>query len=82
MEIQLPKEGCGVCNEMAMNEVKFSRDKYHLIEQMNAWLQENVGPGGWAPILDARWHIESAFGHSKYTFKDPRDAMMFALRWS
>lgn len=64
-----------------MTSVEFDKDKYHLIEEMNRWLRENVGPGGWAPVLDACWHIESAFGHSKYVFKDGKDAMLFALRW-
>jgi len=64
-----------------MTEVEFSKQQYHLIEEMNSWLRANVGDGGWRPMLDARWHIESAFGNSKYVFKDPRDAMLFALRW-
>jgi hypothetical protein len=64
-----------------MTEVEFSKQQYHLIEEMNRWLRANVGDGGWRPMLDARWHIESAFGNSKYVFKDPRDAMLFALRW-
>lgn len=64
-----------------MTEVEFNKNQFHLIEEMNQWLRENVGPGGWAPVLDARWHIESAFGNSTYTFKDPKDAMLFALRW-
>jgi hypothetical protein len=64
-----------------MTEVDFDKRQYHLIEEMNRWLRENVGEGGWAPVLDARWHIESAFGNSKYIFKDPKDAMLFALRW-
>jgi hypothetical protein len=62
-------------------EVEFGKGQYHLIEEMNRWLREHVGEGGWRPILDARWHIESAFGNSKYVFKDPQDAMLFALRW-
>lgn len=73
---------CLVYIEMAdMNTVEFDKDKFHLIETMNAWLRENVGPGGWAPVLDAKWHIESAFGHSWYKFEDPKDATLFALRW-
>ena len=66
---------------MEITEVTFNRDKYHLIEEMNAWLRSNVGPGGWAPVLDAKWKIEGAFGHHTYYFKDPRDATLFALRW-
>ena len=62
-------------------EVEFDKRQYHLIEDMNKWLRENVGDGGWRPMLDARWHIESAFGNSKYVFKDPHDALLFALRW-
>jgi hypothetical protein len=64
-----------------MTEVEFGKQQYHLVEEMNRWLRANVGEGGWRPMLDARWHIESAFGNSKYVFKDPQDAMLFALRW-
>lgn len=64
-----------------MNEVEFGRNQYHKIEEMNQWLRDNVGPGGWQPMLGARWHIITAFGNSTYVFKDGRDAMMFALRW-
>lgn len=64
-----------------MNEVWIDKRQYHRIEEINSWLREHVGPGGWAPVLDARWHIESAFGESKYTFVDPKDATLFALRW-
>jgi len=67
---------------MAMTEVNISKRQYHQISEMTAWLRANVGEGGYQPMLDARWHIESAFGNSKFVFKDPRDAMMFALRWS
>lgn len=64
-----------------MTEVDFGKDQYHKIEDMNRWLRENVGPGGWPPMLDARWHIRTAFGASRYTFKDPGDAILFALKW-
>lgn len=64
-----------------MNTVELDKDKYHLIEDMNRWLRDNVGDGGWMPMLDARWKIEGAFGHHTYTFKDPKDATLFALRW-
>ena len=61
--------------------IQFDKSKYHLINQMNDWLRTNIGPGGYAPVLDARWHIESAFGNTWYTFKDPKDATFFALMW-
>jgi len=64
-----------------MNTVVFNKDQYHQIHEMNAWLRENVGVGGWMPILDSKWKIEGAYGYHTYTFKDPRDAMLFALRW-
>jgi len=66
---------------MAMTAVEFDKDKYHLIEKMNLWLRENVGDGGWMPMLDAKWKIEGAFGHHTYHFKDPKDATLFALKW-
>jgi hypothetical protein len=66
---------------MEMTEVEFGRDKYHLIEEMNRWLRDNVGEGGWMPMLDARWKIEGAFGNHTYYFKDPKDATLFALKW-
>lgn len=64
-----------------MNEVRISKRQYHQIGEMTAWLRVNVGEGGWPPVLNARWHIESAFGNSKFVFKDGRDATMFALKW-
>lgn len=64
-----------------MTEVEFDKDKYHLIEEMNRWLRENVGDGGWMPVLDAKWKIESAYGRHTYWFKDSKDAVLFALRW-
>lgn len=64
-----------------MTEVEFDRDKYHLINEMNAWLRENVGPGGWLAPPECKWKVEGAFGHHTYYFKDPKDAMMFTLRW-
>jgi len=67
---------------MEMTEVNFGKRDYYRIEDMNKWLRENVGEGGWRPMLDARWHIESAFGESKYVFKDPKDATLFALKWA
>lgn len=65
-----------------MTEVNFGKRDYYRIEDMNKWLRENVGEGGWRPMLDARWHIESAFGESKYVFKDAKDATLFALKWA
>jgi len=64
-----------------MTEVEFGREQYHLIHEMNAWLRENVGEGGWMPVLDAKWKIEGAFGYHTYYFHDPKDAMLFSLRW-
>ena len=64
-----------------LNEVQISKRQYHLIGDMMYWLRENVGDGGWAPVLDARWHIESAFGNSTFIFKDGKDATLFALKW-
>lgn len=64
-----------------LNEVRISKRQYHLISEMTAWLRVNVGEGGYRPMLDARWHIESAFGESKFVFKDKKDATWFALKW-
>jgi hypothetical protein len=65
-----------------MIKIKFGKDKYHLVVEMNKWLKENIGHGGWQPMLDAKWHVESAYGTTWYVFKDESDAMLFLLRWS
>lgn len=66
---------------MDMTRVEFGKDKYHLVAEMNKWLRANIGPGGYSPVLDAKWHIESAFGNTWYTFKNDSDATLFALKW-
>ena len=64
-----------------MNQVEIDKRKYHLIGEMIAWLKENVGPGGWSPVLDETWRIESAFGNTKFIFADPQHATLFTLKW-
>lgn len=64
-----------------MTEVRFGKRQYHLIEDMNSWCKNNIGAGGWLAAPDHKWKIEGAFGEHTYTFKDPKDAVLFMLRW-
>lgn len=64
-----------------MTTVEFGKRDYHRISEMCMWLRENIGPGGYAPVLDAKWKIESAFGNTMFTFKEEKHASMFALKW-
>lgn len=68
-----------------VTEVSFGKDQYHLQNTMITWCEENLGPGGWASytaIGVRNWAVESAFGNTFFYFRDPKDAMMFKLRWS
>jgi hypothetical protein len=64
-----------------MTTIEFGKDRYHLISEMTKWLRDNIGPGGYSPAPDAKWHIESGFGNTWYTFENDSDASLFALRW-
>lgn len=70
-------------------EVQFSKDHYHLQDDMRNWCKENIGPGMWTystpntweGMNDCVWVIHSMFGSTFFAFKNDADASMFILRW-
>jgi hypothetical protein len=71
-----------------MQVIRFGKDRYHLIEKMQSWCQENVGAGGWTQGYRAeewmgirKWSIECTFGTTRLTFKEDADATFFLLHW-
>lgn len=68
-----------------MREIRFGKDRFHQNREMFEWLICRYGEGGWhkQSLEDGkRWAAESAFGNTRYYFKDDRDATMFLLRWA
>ena len=65
-----------------MNSITFGKDKYHLNRAMEQWCRDNVGDGGWTQMDGESWYIKSMFGHTTFTFRNPTDLTLFALRWS
>lgn len=63
---------------------EFSKDQYHLQEEIRDWCRSNFGPGLWFNPKDNTnsWGFETAFGYTVYFFKQEHEASMFALRWS
>lgn len=72
--------------------IQFGKDRYHLQAEMVDWCNKNVGrnashtmdwawgkPEEWEE--GSIWKIESAFGNTKFHFKEQKDANWFALRW-
>jgi hypothetical protein len=57
---------------------------------MEQWCKNNVGPGKWIGgklktwegMEPNVWVMESMFGHTTFTFKDPRHLAHFLLRFA
>lgn len=72
------------------NRVTFGKEQYHLNNEMEKWCESNFGPGcwifgkanTWTGMEDKFWTIDSMFGNTTFTFKDPKQLTMFILRWS
>lgn len=47
------------------------------------WCYQEFGPGNWNHKIGAthKWSVESLFGFSHFYFRDPRDAILFGLKW-
>ncbi len=56
--------------------VYFTRDRYPQVQTMIDWCFNQFGPS-----VDDRWSLSTAFGESRWLFKNQSDATMFALRW-
>ena len=62
--------------------IRFSREHYHLINDMWEWCTENFGQGQWAGNTFTRdWSIETVFGYTTFVFKDDEQALIFKLKW-
>ena len=62
-------------------EVQIDRDKYHLLDEIQSWCKDNIGPGGYIVRDHCVWSIETMFGTSFFRFKNERDRDWFVLRW-
>jgi hypothetical protein len=68
-----------------MTEVKFGREYYHLLADMERWCTQHIGKGMWGDLNrmpECVWSISSVLGGSKFYFRDPKNATMFTLKWS
>ncbi len=66
------------------HQVHFGKDRYHQVEDMLGWCENQFGEGGYIYSANdtERWALVIAFGKSSWLFKNPEDATMFALRWT
>lgn len=71
-----------------MQVIRFDRDRYHQIEEMQTWCRENIGGGGWTQGYDSddwvgirSWSIDSTFGVTRFRFKHDIDATFFLMQW-
>lgn len=60
-----------------LHRVQFGKDRYHEIQDMAQWCQENIGAGRYPP-----WAVETRFGNTFFFFVNERDATLFSLRWA
>ena len=72
--------------------VEFGKDKYHLQYDMEKWCKEHIGknplytswvsgePRSWEGM--GTWCMSTMFGTTFFYFKEEKDAVLFALRWS
>lgn len=68
------------------------RDRYHILDDIMAWCDKNIGEGGRVFDIDLlsvysinwgsdRWMVKTTFGVSTFAFRENKDAVLFALRW-
>ena len=71
---------------MVLTTVNFDKGRYHLINKMEYWCHQRLGPGGWVYADPDDWHarnwaVSAAFGNTVFYFKNAADATAFALQW-
>jgi len=77
-------------HEVVMNFITFNNTRFHLNSAMQEWCRENIGPGTWVggrlktwdDMEPNTWVIESVFGNTTFTFKDPEHLTLFLLVWA
>jgi len=75
---------------MVIDNVTFGKDQYHLNREMETWCRDNFGPGKWINghlktwegMEPNVWVMQSMFGHTTFTFKEPKHLTLFLLRWA
>lgn len=73
-----------------MNTISFGRGRPDLEIAMELWCMEHIGRGMWAfqsPKSwdwygECRWTIHNTDGKTIFTFRNPSDLTLFALRWA
>jgi hypothetical protein len=73
-----------------MNYITFGKEKYHLHLEQQSWCEQYFGQGKWIGEREVKdwnemqvsWTIHSMFGNTTFSFKNPKDYIMFILRWS
>jgi hypothetical protein len=70
---------------MELIRFSFGKDRFHEQNKMLEWCKDNLGPGGYYAFTNnpenAKWAIESMFGTTHFFFQDPKDAVLFGLKW-
>lgn len=79
--------GSGETQDLAITEIVFGKDRFHQNPEIAEWLIHHFGRGMWYKYAviddpDCRWAWESAFGTTRYYFRDDKDALLFVMRWS
>jgi len=77
-------------HEVAVHFITFNNTRFHLNSAMEEWCRENIGPGTWVggrlktwdDMEPNTWVIESVFGNTTFTFKDPEQLTLFLLVWA
>ncbi len=68
--------------------VTFGNSSYHLQREMILWCEERFGRGTWVSHTPEtwtglpNWTVHTIFGNTTFSFRDNRDATIFALKWS
>jgi len=68
----------------------FGKSRYHQQIEMVAWCRVNCGygkwltqtPNSWLGLEDLNWTVDSIFGNTTFSFKNPKHYTMFLLRWA
>ena len=67
----------------------FGKDRYHEINEIQAWCAQQFGEGQWINepypkdwTAMPNWTIHSMFGNTTFAFKDETQYNWFMLRWS
>jgi len=62
--------------------VKLDRSRWGDLLDIIEWCNKNFGEGGHPSLGDNIWTLQTMFGHSTFSFSNPKHAEFFALRWT